>query len=168
MRGRVYSIRSYLKPELVYCGSTKETLSRRLAQHVKGYKSYLNGKQDFITSFKLIELGKFYIELVEIVEYIDKAQLHAVEGRHIRENNCVNKYQAGRSKAQYCLDNAVVINARHAQYDKVNAAAIKAQKSAKINCGCGSQHRTGDKAVHARTAKHRAWLETEAPGQAAL
>ena len=125
MRGRVYTIRSYLKPELVYYGSTKETLSRRLAQHVSDYKKHLNGQQHFISSFKLIELGDAYIGLVEIVEYIDKAQLHAVEGRHIRENNCVNKYQAGRSKAQYCLDNAVVINARHAQYDKANAAAIK-------------------------------------------
>ena len=92
MRGYVYSIRSHLKPELVYYGSTKETLSRRLAQHVSSYKHYLIKKHNFITSFKLIELGKFYIELVEIVEYIDKAQLHAVEGRHIRENDCVNKY----------------------------------------------------------------------------
>ena len=155
MRGYVYSIRSHLNPQLVYYGSTKERLSRRLAQHVKGYKSYLNGKQDFITSFKLIELGKFYIELVEIVEYIDKKQLHAVEGRYIRDNVCVNRCQAGRSDAQYRLDNdvaikaykaqyrldnveaikahraqyqkenAAAINARHAQYDKANAAAIK-------------------------------------------
>ena len=183
MRGYVYTIRSYLKPELVYFGSTKERLSRRLAQHVSSYKDYLNGKYRFVSSFKLIELGDAYIGLVEIVEYIDKAQLRAVESRLIRENVCVNKVQPGRSPAQYRLDNDVVIKARHAQfykdnaekmkahqakYDKANATAIKARKSVILTCGCGSQHRTNNKAQHARSAKHHAWLEKEALGQVAL
>ena len=183
MKGYIYSIRSHLRPDIVYYGSTKETLSRRLAQHVSDYKQYLNGKKHFISSFMLIELGDSYIELVEIVEYTDKAQLRAVEGRLIRENVCVNKKQEGRSPAQDRLDNVEAIKAYETQYRKenaetmkardalfykANATAIKARKSVILNCGCGSQHRTGDKAKHARTKKPCAWLETQTLGQAAL
>jgi hypothetical protein len=42
----------------VYIGSTCEPiLARRLAGHVSNYKSYLNGKCNNITSFKIIANG---------------------------------------------------------------------------------------------------------------
>ena len=44
---------------LNYYGSTcKPTLARRLAGHVGNYKTYLNGKTNYITSFKVLEICK--------------------------------------------------------------------------------------------------------------
>ena len=110
MRGYVYAIRSLSDPTLVYYGSTKEQLSRRMAQHRDDYRSFLAGKRRFVTSFRVLEAGDAYIELVEIVEYEEKAQLHAVEGKCIRENQCVNKRVAGRTRKQHQVDNSVMRN----------------------------------------------------------
>ena len=117
--GRVYSIRSHLRPDLVYYGSTKQTLACRLAEHTRRCKYFRAGKSSsFYTSFIIIELGDAYIEIVERVQFSEKSQLRAVEGRHIRENDCVNKYVPGRSsvesyaahydqhKAKYAVRNA--------------------------------------------------------------
>ena len=157
MKGYVYSIRSHLKPELVYYGSTKETLARRLAGHRKSYKRYLAGKTHFVSSFKLLEAGEAYIELVQIVEYTEKAELHAAEGKWIRENICVNKHVPGRSDAKYYRDNATAIFARHVEYEAANAAHIKE----KHDCQCGGKYTTQGIARHTRTLKHTAWLANQ-------
>ncbi len=93
--GRVYSIRSHLRPDLVYIGSTKETLSRRLAQHKTALKQYQAGKHRCVTSFEIIKLGDAYVELIQLVEYKEKCELHAAERKCIRETDCVNKYMRG-------------------------------------------------------------------------
>ena len=169
--GRVYSIRSHTRPELVYYGSTKETLSRRMAGHRSDYKRFLAGKAHNMTSFRLIELGDAKIELVELVEFTEKSQLLAVEGRWIREHDCVNKFQPGRTHAQHYVDNREAINAQHAVYRAANLDATHARSRAyraahadhlktKHNCDCGGKYITTCKARHARTAMHTAWLAT--------
>ncbi len=173
MRGYVYAIRSLSDPTLVYYGSTKENLARRMAQHRKNHRGYLAGKYCFTTSFRVLEAGGAYIELVEIVEYEEKAQLRAAEGKCIRGNQCVNKYVAGRSNEQYRGDNAVKISARKKQHYADNATTINAQKAAydaahaehrkaKHSCGCGGKFTIVSKARHLRTLKHCAWVEKTA------
>ncbi len=157
--GRVYSIRSHSRPDLIYYGSTKETLSRRMAGHRSAYKMYLNGKHPNQTSFRLLELGDDYIELVQLVEFTEKAQLHAVEGGFIREHQCVNKFIPCRNAVQYHIDNRAKINARSAAYDAVNAA----YKQEKHDCPCGGKHTTKHKPAHVRTARHTSWLATQPP-----
>ena len=152
--GRVYSIRSHTRPELVYYGSTKETLSRRMAGHRHNYKRFLAGTYEFITSFRLLELGDAKIELVELVEYTEKSQLIAVESRWIREHECVNKVQPARTQAQYRVDNRGAILAWHAAYNATHAE----HRNAKFDCPCGGKHTTRNKPQHARTARHQTWL----------
>ena len=79
--GRVHTIRSHLRPDLVYIGSTKETLARRLAQHKVAYKGFVAGKSRFVTSYKLLEIGDAYIDLVELVNYTEKSQLASASAR---------------------------------------------------------------------------------------
>ena len=158
MRGYVYSIRSLSDPTLVYYGSTTEQLARRMAQHRSDLKRYLAGKRRFTTSFRVLEAGDAHIELVEIVEYEEKAQLHAVEGKWIRGNQCVNKCVAGRSRKQHHVDNSVRLNAKKAAYDAAHAE----HRNAKHTCECGGTFVTTNEARHLRSLKHCAWVEKTA------
>ena len=125
--GRVYSIRSHTRPELVYYGSTKETLCRRMSGHRSAYKQFLAGKAKNMTSFRLLEIGDAKIELVELVEFTEKSQLVAVEGRYIRENECVNKRIEGRTPAQYHIDNREHFKEIRAAYYAANKDTMLAQ-----------------------------------------
>ena len=158
MRGYVYAIRSLSDLTLVYYGSTKETLSRRMAGHRADHKRFLAGKHGFTTSFRVLEAGDAYIELMEIVEYEEKAQLHAVEGKCIRENHCVNKFVAGRSRKQFRVDHAERFNAKQAAWAAANADYINAKHS----CECGGKYTTSGKAKHLRTQIHCLWVEKTA------
>jgi len=178
MRGFVYTIRAP-QSDLIYYGSTSQPLSQRMAKHRSDYKAYLAGKGGRITSFVILALGNAYIELVRIVDYEVKAELHAAEGECIRNNPCVNKQQMGRTNAQYRIDNAEKISAKHKEYyaanvDKIatyyidyaeeiraKVAAYKAANAAKLKerhaCDCGGCYTTPNQADHFRTAKHKAW-----------
>jgi hypothetical protein len=158
MRGYVYAIRSLSDPTLVYYGSTKETLARRMAGHRVHYRAFLAEKRDFVTSFRVLEAGDAYIELVEIVEYEEKAQLHAAEGKCIRENLCVNKAVAGRTRKQHQVDNSVRLNAKAAAYYAVHAEHINAKQT----CACGGQFTHKHEARHLRSLKHCVWVEKTA------
>jgi hypothetical protein len=99
--------------------------------------------------------------------------LLAVEGELIRTHECVNRVQAGRTRAQHYIDNRAELlerqtayNAAHveeireynAEYRAANAAEIRAQKNEKHTCDCGGCFTSINKAKHIKTAKHKAWL----------
>ena len=94
MKGFVYSVRSKSRPDLIYYGSTKRTLSQRMATHRSDAK-----KEKKCTSSQIILLGDAYIELEETVEYTDKQELRAVEYLYIRNEECVNRLGKGTSNA---------------------------------------------------------------------
>jgi hypothetical protein len=60
-----------------YIGSTCEPiLARRLAGHVANYKSYLKGKGNNVTSFKIIANGNYNIVLIELFPCDTKDELY--------------------------------------------------------------------------------------------
>jgi len=151
--------------------------------HRTAYKTWVAGDNNYITSFKIIALGDAYIDLVEVVEFDTRDQLNAVESKHIRANDCVNKIVPGRTDKQYRMDNRDNIIERDAKYHKnnretrlkkmseyraANAEHIKeytCQYNAahaehikeKHNCDCGGQFTTRHKTRHMSTAKHQAF-----------
>ena len=124
----IYSIRS---PHTVnyYIGSTTQKLCKRFSDHNINYKAYLKGTGGFTTSFKILELGDAYIELLEEINCDNRNQLEKREGELIREhkNNCVNKYIAGRTKKEYKIDNIESIKAINKQYKIDNKESILKQ-----------------------------------------
>ena len=104
-KSMIYSIRSPATDKY-YIGSTTQILCKRFSDHNVKYKLYLNAKHHFVTSFKILELGDAYIELLEEYECDNKTQLEKREGELIREHkdNCVNKRIEGRTKKQYTAD----------------------------------------------------------------
>ena len=88
----IYTIRSPTTDKY-YIGSTTQKLCKRFGDHKINYKKYLDAKHHFVTSYKILELGDAYIELLEEINCDNKTQLEKREGELIREhkNNCVNK-----------------------------------------------------------------------------
>ena len=93
--GKIYSIRSRSRLELVYIGSTTRPLSERFTEHkCNGHL----GKQ-------IIDLGDAYIELVEEFKCENKEQLNRREGEIQRSIGCVNQNIAGRTQTEWRKDN---------------------------------------------------------------
>ena len=124
--GKVYKIWSPSRPELVYYGSTINSLSKRLSHHKDKYKKYKSGgKCSNTTSFKIFdECSDYRIDLVESFSCNDREQLNAREGFYIRTNECVNKYVAGRTPQEWYQDN----KEHKKQYWQANVEKFKARK----------------------------------------
>ncbi len=123
----IYTIRSP-HTDKFYIGSTTQKLCKRFANHKSAYNLYVNNNlKSFITSFKIIELGDSYIELLEEINCDSKIQLEMREGELIRihKDLCVNKFIAGRTDELYYLDNIDKINQYKKQYYIDHADKIK-------------------------------------------
>jgi len=89
--GRVYIIRSTCTSD-VYIGSTEETLRIRLQKHESKFRSHLNEKHNYCTSYELICQDDYWIELLEEMQFDEDSELVAVEQLYINADpNCVNK-----------------------------------------------------------------------------
>jgi hypothetical protein len=100
-KAKIYRIISPSK-NLVYYGSTTQTLSQRLTDHLKK-KKYNKGGQ--YTSYLVLDCEDYKIELVEEYPCNNKEQLFKKEGEYIKANECVNKYIAGRTDKEWRDDN---------------------------------------------------------------
>lgn len=107
-------------PDMVYYGSTCQPLYKRKGGHKSKYKMWKGGKGNYMTSFKLIELGDVEIELVKKCPCNDKEELRKIEGEYIRNNRCINRYVAGRTPKDYYKDNMETIRKRKNESYKRN------------------------------------------------
>ena len=137
--GKIYKLYSK-QQNITYIGSTAQYyLSRRMDNHKKHYKSYLNGKYPYVTSFKILECDDYKYELIEEYPCNNVQQLKTRERYYIENNECVNKYIPGRTKKEWGQDNK----------DK-----IKANKSELITCECGCDITKNHLLRHKTTPKH--------------
>jgi hypothetical protein len=116
-KSKIYKLWSPSK-NLVYYGSTTETISRRLSAHLYDYNKYNNNKTSsrYINSFKILECPDYKIELVELYPCNNRQQLCKKEGEYIRENECVNHNVAGRTSKEYCIENPDKIKATQKKF----------------------------------------------------
>ena len=80
----------------VYYGSTCQTLTQRLYQHIADSKTNSN-----ITSKRIILRGNYKMELVENFPCETKAELRKREGFYQLNNPCVNKVAAGQTYKEW-------------------------------------------------------------------
>lgn len=86
---------------LIYIGSTTQTIAQRLAEHVKSYRRFKNGKGNNITSFKILECEDYKIELIELYPCNNREQLFKKEGEYIKNIDCINKCIMGKTDEDY-------------------------------------------------------------------
>ena len=124
---------------LIYVGSTTQELNIRLSKHKSDYKRYLVGNYHFVTSFKVLENNDFDIHLIRSYDFDNKIDLLAKESFYIKKLNCVNKNIAGRTQAEYRIENRFELNI------KQNAVCM---------CACGCSYTKVNKLRHLKSKKH--------------
>jgi hypothetical protein len=116
-RGKIYRIISPSK-NLVYYGSTIQSLGKRIADHLCNLNRYSNNiSKTYYLSFLVLECEDYKIELVENYPCNNKQELCKKEGEYIKANECVNKNVAGRTMKEWRQDKADKIK----QYNIANA-----------------------------------------------
>lgn len=169
--GKVYMIESK-NNILKYVGSTTRPLSERKGQHVRDYRSWLNGKRKgYTTSFDVIKGGDVDIVLLQAVPCESKEHLHKVEREWITKTDCVNKTIPLRSDAEYKADNKENIKQYNKKYYDDNVDRYKVWQrnsyekhkevySQKVHCECGSiiSQKYKESKRHQNSEKHQAYL----------
>ena len=105
---KIYTIRCRTDKDLIYVGSTTQTLSQRWTDH-KQHSNHLN-KQNRLLYKKINEIGfdNFYIELYMEYPCTNKSQLQKKEGEITREIGNMNMVIAGntigKTKQEYITE----------------------------------------------------------------
>ena len=113
---------------LVYIGSTTQKLSQRKTKHVSDFKSWQNGKMNFVTSFSVLEFEDHRIELIENYPCNSKEELLKREGYYIKELDCINKCVSGRTQKEYYQDNKEELAKKHKEYYQNNKEELAKKK----------------------------------------
>lgn len=120
---KIYKLWSPSK-NLVYYGSTTQTLTERLSKHLHNYKNNKN-----IASELVLKCEDYKIELLEHYPCNNRQELCKKEGEYIKSAQrgahplikCVNIHIAGRTMKEYYQDNIE----KYKQYNKNNKERIK-------------------------------------------
>lgn len=175
-KGKIYKIVNEDLPDLVYYGSTIQTIKKRFNEH--------KSKNNVCCSKKLFKTDKVKIELVENYPCNTKRELEIREKYYILKFECINssvpsntktkeelkikmkKYRENNKESikiqqkKYREDNKEAIKIKKKKYQEDNKEAINKRKSFKVICDCGSIFRKDGKAEHERTIKHKKYLDT--------
>ena len=111
--GKIYTLRSHTT-DMIYIGSTCDTLSRRKAQHKSKKRNEIS------------KLDDFYIELLENFPCETKDELRKREGGLIRLHRdvCVNVKIEGRTHTEWRDENKEVIAEKNKVYKQENKEVI--------------------------------------------
>jgi Uri superfamily endonuclease len=157
-RGKIYKIVCN-ETGLIYVGSTCEpTLARRLAKHVKNFKSWKKDKTNFVTSFKIIENSNYDIVLLESCPCESKDELYKRERYYIENLECVNKIITGRTPLEYYQQNKETIINKAKEYRIKNKEIIKTTRSQVFLCECGKTFTPRHKARHQKSKFHQDFI----------
>jgi hypothetical protein len=89
---------------LIYYGSTTQSLSTRLAKHIFCFNNKETYKYNN-SAFLVIEKQDYKMELIKDFPCNNRQQLCIEEGNYIKANECVNKVIAGRTIKEHYHDN---------------------------------------------------------------
>ena len=167
-----YKYYSEQEPELIYVGSTKNTISKRQHQH-----KYINN----MCCSKLItnKYDDAKIELIKQLECKSKVERNEIENAYIDCFDAINviknsiidvnyddpqlyfklyrehhKEKYKLQKAEYYLNNKEHLDNKNKQHYINNKAKILAVQSERIICECGKEIARGKKARHIKTQSH--------------
>jgi hypothetical protein len=176
-KGKIYKLWSPQGNE-IYIGSTINPLSKRFNDH----KTQLDCSSKYL--FENYDVVK--IELIEEFPCNNKMELNRREGEHIRNNECLNRCIAGRTKKEYKQDNKekhdewirkwrkdnrIHVNEKckeyydnnpekKKEYYENNKQKILEIHSQKFDCECGGKYTYGNKTNHFKTKQHIAFMNS--------
>jgi len=115
LNGKIYKLHSY-ENELVYIGSTIQTLSQRYGGHKTNFK-----KNQTTTSKILFQNSEnVIITLIKLFPCNCKSELEAEERKYIENIECVNKCIPTRTQKEYRQDNKEKLSEHYKIYRQDN------------------------------------------------
>ena len=128
--GKIYKLWSPSK-NIIYYGSTTQTISQRLTDHLRDLRKYNIGTRTSNNSaFLVLNCDDYKIEVVEEYACNNKQQLERKEGEYIKNNECVNKCVAGRTPKEWYIDNIDKIRKQKQKKYEDNKEQIKMYREA--------------------------------------
>ena len=127
-QGKIYRVvdNAY---QMCYIGSTIENLASRMNSHKAKYKKFKqNGEGGDTTIYRIFDafgVSNCKIELIELYPCNSKIELLAREGHHQRQEECVNKQIAGRTKKEWANDNREKVQQQVKQWADEHQEALK-------------------------------------------
>jgi adenylate kinase family enzyme len=165
-KAKIYKIWS-TQGDKIYVGSTcKDYLSQRMTAHREAYRQWKRTSQKFVTSYLIFDeysLDNCFIELLEAKLCRSKAkdELKQLEGKYIRELNCVNKVIPDRQRPEYRNDTKESAKEYNKQYHDLHKDLINQRKNEKFICECGGKYIRAAKSQHFKTIKHCQLIEEQ-------
>lgn len=124
--GKIYKIVSDSLGKCYIGSTTYKYLSKRFCNHKFEYKSYLNGKRHYYTSFEILKESDCRIELIETYPCENNYELQKRERYYIQNTkNCVNKNIPTRNIKEWYEQNKDKLKELHKQYYEQNKDKIK-------------------------------------------
>ena len=124
--GKIYTIRCKTDDNLIYVGSTIQSLPVRFGGHKKDSKRERN--QSILLYSKIEDWNDWYIELYETYPCNNVQELKKREGEIIRQIGTLNREVAGRTKKEYRQENKEKCRERDRLYEIKNADKIRERK----------------------------------------
>ena len=124
--GKIYKIVD-ANEEMIYVGSTTQTLSQRMTLHRSVYKSNPNALSCHAI-FDKYGVENTKILLLELCPCDTKEELLKKEGEHIKLLACVNKRIEGRTQKEYNLAHKEQIKEQNKEYKLAHKEQIKEQQ----------------------------------------
>ena len=135
-KGKIYKIVD-LGFNKCYIGSTTEPLSKRMERHRRHYQRYKEtGKVDTRCCSIFDEYGIENCKILLLEDYPcrTKEELLRREGEYIKNNECLNRYIAGRTAKEYKEEYKEYFKAkRHEHYEKTKKHIYRDAKTIKKN-----------------------------------
>ncbi len=131
--GKVYKIENKNgSHDMVYIGSTTETLDFRLYMHEHQYRHYLKpkSKSSCITAYQVIATEDYKITLLEDYPCASKKELEKREGYYQGQIKCVNKNKAGGDEERKKERNKIAFK-KYSKTDKFKIIVRRYQQTDK-------------------------------------
>lgn len=151
LNGKIYLVKCKYNKDLVYVGSTTNTLQERMEYH-----SDTSEKKSITSLSKVVcdDWDNWYIELYENYPCYNRYQLGRREGEVIKQIATINKNIAGRTRKEWCKDNSDKISQKAKKYYQNNRDELLEKQKEKITCNiCGCDVRKNGLKRHQQTIK---------------
>lgn len=138
-RSKIYQLKC-LNTGKVYVGhTTQKYLSTRLSGHITKFNLWKKGEHHYVSSFPIIEGGRYEISLVEAYSCNNVHELRMRERFYINKMDCINHNIPSRTHNEYNLTYHRDHRQSCCEKMKVRYRERYREKMLeKYTCGCGS------------------------------
>jgi hypothetical protein len=171
--GRIYKI-IHNQSNIIYVGSTFNTLRDRIYAHKNSYKQWLKDNTSEVSIFPYFkEYGFFQFTIILIQEYlvVDRDHLKSKEQLWINKlrKNVINrnnpfyikKFAQKEQNKQFYAKNKLELAKKNKQYRIDNKETLNARENEKFNCECGGKYSKVNHSKHKKTNKHQVWINSQ-------